>query len=88
MTDHEHLREAAATLRGYAADAQAEVENLLRTHPEEAGHWTGPTATTFYDVAGDVRRRLDVAAGDLRAYADALEARADQLEADGHGPPS
>jgi uncharacterized protein YukE len=80
MTDHEHLRDAAATLRGRAAEAEAEIADLLRANPEDAGLWTGPTARTFYDVAEDVRRRTGAAATDLRDYASALDARADELD--------
>lgn len=88
VTDHAHqveeLREAASALRERAAAAETEIETLLRDHPEDAGFWTGPTATTFYDVTGDVRRRLTTAAGDLRDYAAALDARADELERSPH----
>lgn len=89
VSDAERLRESAADLRSRAAEAEEQVEALLRDHPEDAGHWTGPTATTFYDRAADVRRRLGVAAADLRDYADTLDAEADAREAGAaDGPPA
>lgn len=88
VTDHEHLREAAASLRTRAAEAETEVDSLLRRHPEEAGFWTGPSATAFYETADDVRRRLGTATQDLLEYAAALDARADELEAQPDGPAS
>ena len=88
MTDHEHLREAATNLRNRAAEAETEVDSLLRRHPEEAGVWTGLTATAFYEATDDVRRRLGTATQELLEYAAALDARADELEAQPDGPAS
>lgn len=73
-------------MRGYASDLTSEIDNVIRDHPRSDDVWDGPAADDFYAARDDVRTRLGTLADDLNDHADALDARADEIDdEDGSG---